>query len=338
MRQLTCSGPGTLEWREVPAPRLEGDLEALVRPIAVARCDIDPFLCAGFFPQRGPFAVGHECVGEVVELGAAVEGLAVGQRVAVSFQISCGRCASCAAGHSAICDRMPVLSDYGMQPLSGVEYGGMLSDLIRVPFARPMLEPVGELDPVGLASVSDTVLDGYRAVAPHLRAQPGAEVLIAAHGLLSIPLYAAQAALALGAARVDFASDNTELLERAAALGARALQTDFGRPEQRYPIVVDAGITPAGLAYSIRATRPEGTCQSVSSVPATQIELPLVKMYTLGLRFFIGRCHATRLLPEVMSLIREGRLDPARITTQVASWEDAPRAWLEPGIKLVVQR
>jgi threonine dehydrogenase-like Zn-dependent dehydrogenase len=73
-------------------------------------------------------------------------------------------------------------------------------------------------------------------------------------------------------------------------------------------------------------------------VPATQIELPLVKMYTLGLRFFIGRCHATRLLPEVMSLIREGRLDPARITTQVASWEDAPRAWLEPGIKLVVQR
>ena len=153
------------------------------------------------FPAREPFALGHECVGEVVALGDAVHGLEIGQRVVVAFQVSCGACRSCGAGHTANCDKFPVLSDYGMQPLSGTEYGGMLSDLVRVPYAEPMLAPVApDLDSVALASVSDNVLDGYRAVAPHLAQLPGAEVLIVSHGLKSVPLYAAQTAVALGAA------------------------------------------------------------------------------------------------------------------------------------------
>ena len=115
MRQLTCTGPGTVEWRDVPEPRLQSDVEALVRPLAVARCDIDLFLTSGAIPAREPFALGHECVGEVVALGDAVATLAIGQRVVVAFQVSCGTCRSCTAGHTANCDRFPVLSDYGMQ-------------------------------------------------------------------------------------------------------------------------------------------------------------------------------------------------------------------------------
>src|SRR6266849_9947943 len=94
MRQLTCTGPGTIEWRDVPEPRLQSDVEALVRPLAVARCDIDLFLTSGAIPAREPFALGHECVGEVVALGDAVQGLEIGQRVVVAFQISCGACRS----------------------------------------------------------------------------------------------------------------------------------------------------------------------------------------------------------------------------------------------------
>src|SRR5258705_9186995 len=228
MRQLTCTAPSTLEWREVPAPRIQADVEALVRPLAVARCDIDLFLTSGLFPAREPFALGHECVAEIVELGDAVRGLEVGQRVVVSFQVSCGTCSSCAAGHTGNCDAYPVLSDYGMQPLSGVEYGGMLSDVVRVPWAAAMLAPVAaDLDSVALGSVSDNVLDGYRAVAPHLATLPGADVLIVSHGLKSVPLYAAQAAIALGAGRVDYASDDAEALALAEQVGARPIRTDF---------------------------------------------------------------------------------------------------------------
>ena len=340
MRQLTCVEAGRLEWREVPEPRIAGDGEAIVRPLAVARCDIDRLLGSGLFPMSGPFAVGHECVGEITALGDAVRGLAIGQRVVVSFQVSCGRCARCRAGHSAVCEAMPTLSDYGMQPLSDTEYGGMLSDLIRVPFADAMLRPIApHLEPVALASVSDNVPDGYRAVAPHLTARPGSEVLIVNHGLASIPLYAVQAALALGASAVDFASDDAESLAIAERLGARPVETDFaGRPPRTYGIVVDAGVTPAGLAYAIRATEPEGVCQSVSFHPGKTTPVPLGRMYTLGIRFHVGRCHAAALLTEVIALIERGALRPQSVTTQVVGWEDAPRVWLEPGVKLVVQR
>lgn len=339
MRQLTCTAPGRIEWRETPAPRLGGDEEALVRPLAVARCDIDRFLAGGAFPGSEPFALGHEGVGEVEALGDGVRGLEVGDRVVISFQLSCGRCDACAAGRTAICEHLPTLSDYGMRPLSGVEYGGMLSDRIRVPFAEAMLQRVpAELPSADLASVSDNVLDGYRAVAPHLAAQPGSEVLVAAHGLPSIPLYAVQAALALGAARVDLASSDAETLALAERLGARSVATDFGRPERRYPLVVDAGVTPEGLRYAVAATRAEGVCQSVSYYPARETPLPLGRMYTLGLRFFVGRAHAAALLPEVLPLVASGRLRPGEVTTRRVPWERAPEAFLEPAAKLVVER
>jgi len=127
-----------------------------------------------------------------------------------------------------------------MQPLSGVEYGGMLSDIVRVPHAAAMLAPVAPgldaVDAVALGSVSDNVLDGYRAVAPHLTSLPGADVLIVCHGGQSVPLYAVQAALALGAGLVDYASDSAESLALAEHLGARPLQTNFEKPKRRYPM------------------------------------------------------------------------------------------------------
>jgi threonine dehydrogenase-like Zn-dependent dehydrogenase len=340
MRQLTCIGPQRIEWREVPAPRLGGDGEALVRPLAVARCDIDPFLVSGFLPAKGPFALGHEAVVEVAALGDGVRGLAVGDRAVVAFQLSCGACASCGAGHSASCDAYPVLSDYGMQPLSGIEYGGMLSDLVRVPHAEAMLRKVpAGFAPADLASVSDNVLDGYRSVARHLAAAPGARVLFVCHGKTrSIALYGVQAAIALGASAVDFASDDRDALSLAEKLGARPIETDFGRRQGRYPIVVDCGITTAGLHFALGSTEPEGTLQSVSFYAGATTPVPLGKLYTLGIRFFAGRAHAVSLLPEVMPLIAAGRLRPAEVTTQVVGWEDAPRAYLEDSIKLVVAR
>lgn len=190
MQQLTCVGPRQVEWCDVPEPQISGEFDALVRPLAVARCEINPFLIAGARPDAEPFALGHECVAEIVDLGDKVNGLQLGQRVIVSFQVSCGRCQTCHAGHSGNCDEYPALSDYGMRPMSGIEYGGALSDLMLVPHAEAMLAPVADgLDSVALASTSDNVLDGYRTVAPHLAAHPGADVLFVCHGTPSIALY-----------------------------------------------------------------------------------------------------------------------------------------------------
>jgi len=74
LRQLTYVSPRVLEWRDVRAPRLEHDGDALVRPIAVTRCDLDLFIANGALGLPGPFAMGHETFGEVIDVGDGVRG------------------------------------------------------------------------------------------------------------------------------------------------------------------------------------------------------------------------------------------------------------------------
>jgi len=67
MRQLTFIKPGMLEWWDVPEPKIEAPIQALVRPVAVASCDLDAPILRGEAPFRGPFAFGHEFVAEEVQ-------------------------------------------------------------------------------------------------------------------------------------------------------------------------------------------------------------------------------------------------------------------------------
>lgn len=339
MRQLTCTAPGTVDWIDVEEPTILQPTDALVRPIAVARCELDPLLIL-VGPTSDPFALGHEAVVEVVAVGPEVAGLEIGRLALPSFQLSCGSCATCRRGFTANCDEYPVLSDYGMQPLSGVEYGGMLSDLVRVPHADSMLVPLPDgVDPVAAASVADNVADGYRSVAPHLVARPGADVLIASHGLSSIGLYATQAALALGAATVTVASDDADVLALAEQVGAVPLRSGLTDRAGTWPIVVDCGTRVEGFQWAVRATEPEGVLHSVSYYGAEPtVPVPLGRLYTLGIELHIGRAHSAALLPEVVALVADGRLHPELVTSRVIDWEDAPTGYLEPAVKLVVAR
>jgi alcohol dehydrogenase len=340
VRQLTCTAPGVVEWCEVAQPELREPTDALVRPVAVARCEIDPFLVLAGPTRADRFALGHEAVAEVVAIGDGVSAVEVGALALPSFQVSCGSCVQCRRGKSAICSAYPILSDYGMEPLSGVEYGGMVSDLVRVPHADTMLTPLpAGLDPVAVASVPDNVLDGYRAVAPHLARHPGADVTIACHGIPSIALYAAQTALALDAGTVTVASADDAVLALAAQLGARPLRVDFtARPPEKWELVVDCGIDPAGFQWALRATEPEGVLQSVSSYLDDTIPVALRRLYTLGIELHIGRAHSAALLPEVVALVADGRLRPELVTTTVIGWDEAPERFLEPTVKLIVDR
>lgn len=104
MRQLVFHGPDDLRWEEVAEPRLEDDRDVLVRPVAVARCDLDAPIAMGLYPMAGPFPMGHEMVGEVVDRGDAAGEVSIGDRVVVPFQISCGSCAACTRGFTGSCE------------------------------------------------------------------------------------------------------------------------------------------------------------------------------------------------------------------------------------------
>ena len=139
MRQLTYVGGKVIEWWDVPAPRLQDDRDALVQPLAVTRCDLDLTIVSGKSGLPGPFALGHETAGRVIEIGDAVKNFTPGDLVIVPFQISCGECERCRRGHTKACTSVAFRSSYGLKPVCGVEYGGALSDLIGVRFADHML-------------------------------------------------------------------------------------------------------------------------------------------------------------------------------------------------------
>ena len=336
MRELNFVEKGRLEWRDAADPKLQGDGEALVRPLAVATCDLDLLIVRGLAPTEGAFPFGHECVAEVTDVGDDVAGVEPGDLVSVPFQVSCGECDTCRRGFTGNCERVERMAMYGL-PM-GTNYGGFLSDSARVPFADAMLVPVPDgIEPAAVASVSDNIPDAYRTVAPQLAERPGSAVLIAASGA-SIALYATAIALALGAERVDLVGGNSWLRARAEELGANLLAKEFPVRAGHYPIVVDACGDPEGLACALRSTEPEGICTSIGIYFTDTTPVPLFEMFSKGIRFHTGRAHARPAMEPLLELVREGRFQPQRVTAETATWDDAAEAVANHRGKLVVTR
>jgi threonine dehydrogenase-like Zn-dependent dehydrogenase len=336
MQQLTFVEPGKLEWREAPEPRLEGDGEALVRPLSVATCDLDKLLVRGLAPTEEPFPFGHEGVAELIEVGDSVTSVKPGDLVSVPFQVSCGECERCRRGHTGNCERVERMAMYGL-PI-GTNYGGFLSDSVRVPFADAMLVPVPEgVEPDSVASLSDNIPDAWRTVGPQLAERPGSPVLIATSAA-AIALYATSIALALGAERVDVVGGSSWLRAQAEELGANLLDEEFPKRLGPYPVTVDASGNVDGLACALRSTEPEGVCTSIGIYFTETTPVPLLEMYTKGIRFHTGRVHARPAMPSILELVREGRFRPELVTGETASWGDAAEAVANHRSKLVITR
>jgi threonine dehydrogenase-like Zn-dependent dehydrogenase len=334
VRQLTFLGKESLEWREADDPRIEGDGQALVRPVAVATCDLDLWLVRGRLPYEGALPFGHEGVAEVTEVGDAVATVKPGDLVSVPFQVSCGGCAKCRGGHTGNCESVPRMATYGL-PI-GENYGGFLSDSVNIPYADAMLVPIPEgIEPAAVASVSDNVPDAWRAVAPQLEAEPGVDVLVCG-GAGSIALYAVAIAVALGAGRVDFAGGEPADRAQAEKLGANLLEEEFPRRLGPYPVTVDFSGTHEGLACALRSTAPDGTCTINAIYFEPETPLPMLEMYTSGITVHTGRVHARPLMEPILDLVRAGKLRPQDITRETATWDDAAEAVAGHSGKLVI--
>ena len=340
MRALVFRGPMALAWEEVETPQLMEPRDALVRPIAVARCDLDPAIALGLYPMPAPFVMGHEMVGEVVAVGEAISNVRLGDKVIVPFQLSCMTCAPCLRGHSNACVNVPSGTAFGLGPHGGIDLGGALAELVRVPWADVMLIPLPEgMDPVVAAGIPDNVSDGYRCVAAPLAERPGAPVLVVGGLAPSVGLYAVMAALALGAERVVYVDDDAARLELAAAAGAEVVnakdQWDSLKLAERFPIVVDANVLDPGRNFALRSVEPCGVCTSVSGGASSRSNLPLQSMYLKGVRYEIGRVHACATARPVLDLVSSGALDPARIINKVVPFSEAVEGMILPVTKVV---
>jgi alcohol dehydrogenase len=354
MRQLTYIMPGTFEWQDVAAPKIENARHAIVKPLAVARCDLDLYIATGFAPYPGPFAFGHEAVAEVVDAGDAAK-VKPGDRVVVPFQISCGTCVACKRGFTNSCTSVPMRSAFGLKPTCGHEWGGALSDLMLVPFADHMLvKAPASLDPISIASAADNIPDGWRAVAEPLKQFPGANVLVVGGAAQSVGLYAAGAAVALKAGRVLYLDDDAGRRKAAAAMGATAeplnLAERTAKPKaapggsplarlasasEQFEITVDASGDPAALNFVVASTMPNGICTSVAIYFGETTPMPLLRMYGKGIVFHTGRVQSRPHLPAVLDACAAGHFHPEHVTARVVKFAEAGNAMTDPGAKIV---
>ena len=366
MKHLVFEAPARLAWRETATPTLGGPGEALVRPLAVARCDLDAGILRGEAPFRGralhwlrnhlpdrvgqrglfrgapfrgPFALGHECVAEVLSVGDDVTLVKRGDRVIVPFQISCGGCDRCRRGITASCTGVPPLSMYGFGDLGGRAWGGVLADVVRVPFADAMLvRAPTNVRSEWLASAGDNVADGFRTVADPLAARPGARVLVVGGGASSVGLYAVASARALGASEVRYLDHDRARLAIAERLGAVVSEGPYRKVRVPAAITVDASAAPEGLSAALLSTEPGGVCTSVGIYYDARTPFPLLGAYGIGLTFLTGRVSSRTVVPHVLALLADAKLEVGPVVTRLAAWEDAIDAMLDPGVKTVIVR
>jgi threonine dehydrogenase-like Zn-dependent dehydrogenase len=209
-------------------------------------------------------------------------------------------------------------------PVGGA-WGGLFSDLVRVPYADAMLVPLpAGLDPVAMAAASDNWPLAYRMVSPHLTARPGARVLITARG--SIGLYACDIARALGAADVLYVDPDPDSRTIAEGYGARTADT-LEATRHGFDLAIEATGRVDQLALALQSLAPEGFCESAGN-HFRPGELPLLDMYLTGVTLRVARDNARANLPEALALAASGRVDPGRVVSGVFDWDDLPRTLL----------
>jgi threonine dehydrogenase-like Zn-dependent dehydrogenase len=364
VRELQLIRSGRLAWHERDAPGLQDSGDAIVRPFIAGRCDgdtvpihqrvsramqagialrvIDPVVgcICGAVPFKGPFAIGHEGVAQVLAVGTGVQRIRVGQTVIVPWAVSCGSCPQCKRGLTSKCATTTArtLAAYGFGAACG-SWGGMISDALRVPFADHMLVPVpAGIPPLRVAAAGDNLADAWRSVVPPLGRRPGASVLVVGGGAKSIGLYAAGLAVAHQAGRVDYLDEDAGRRLVAESYGARPIAPRRTPNSARYDIVVEASSRAAGLRRAIRALAPGGVCTAVGYYLGAGTRVPLMRMYATDATLHLGVSHARAVLPELLAFVERTGFAAERVTTLTAGWDDAPTAYAARTTKVVLQR
>jgi len=183
MRALQLTGwKQDPEFREVPEPD-PGPGEVVVRIGGAGACHSDLHLMydfeGGLLPYELPFTLGHENAGWVEATGEGVAGLEIGEPVAVYGPWGCGRCHRCRRGMENYCIRQAEIGAAG----GGLGRDGGMAPLMLIPDSR-LLVPIGDLDPVDAAPLTDAALTPYHAIkrSLHLLGAGSSAVVIGAGG------------------------------------------------------------------------------------------------------------------------------------------------------------
>lgn len=218
MRALRLTAPSTIEVTDVPVPEIGPD-DVLLRVTGAGLCHSDLHVVHMPGYPVMPLTLGHEIAGVVEAVGDSVPASVVGTPHLVHLCWSCGTCRSCVAGEDNVCEST---GRFAQPPAPGLGPDGGMAEFVRVP-AR-YLVPLGELDPVSSAPLTDAALTPMHAIkSARSRLSPDATaVVIGVGGLGHMAVQILRAVTACRIVAVDVSPDK---LEAAAAHGADATIT-----------------------------------------------------------------------------------------------------------------
>ncbi|MCA3182856.1 MULTISPECIES: zinc-dependent alcohol dehydrogenase [unclassified Cupriavidus] len=237
MKALCWHGKHDIRCDTVPDPTIEHPRDAIIKVTSCAICGSDLHLFDGFVPgMEDGDIMGHEFMGEVVEVGAENKRLKVGDRVVVPFTIICGECDQCRRGNFSVCERTnrnkatgdkvfghSTAGLFGYTHLTG-GYAGGQAEFVRVPYAdvAPVKIPEGVSDE-SVLFLGDILPTGWQAAAA-CEIQP--DDVVAIWGAGPVGQFAILSAKLMGAQRIISIDNVAERLAMAQQLGASPLNFD----------------------------------------------------------------------------------------------------------------
>ncbi len=368
MRALCWQGKGNIRCETVPDPEIQDGRDAIIKVTACAICGSDLHLMGGFVPaMKHGDVLGHEAMGEVVEVGKDNTKLKVGDRVVVPFTISCGECRMCKWQLFSLCERSnpagameaksmgyPTAGLFGYSHAYGGFAGGQ-AEYMRVPYADvgPIKVPDGVTDEQALF-LSDIFPTGYQG-AENCNIQPGQTILV--FGCGPVGQFAIRSAFMLGAGRVIAVDTIPERLALARDGGAETLDykdsdlqkqivdmTDGQGPDA---VIEAVGMESHGFGGDVMdaaesalttAERPYAlneailACRpggTISQVGVFINKVPVAMGAFVGkaLTLRTGQTHVQRYLEPLMAKVASGEFDPSFLITDRIGLEDGPDAY-----------
>jgi len=300
MRALTWHGKHDVRVDTVPDPKIVNPRDAIIKITSTAICGSDLHLYDHTIPtMKAGDVLGHEFMGEVVEVGQGNSRLEVGQRVVVPFVIACGQCYFCQQQQFAACDNSnpaetadmseflygyPMTGAFGYSHLTG-GYAGGQAEYVRVPYSDvgPIVIPDG-IEDEKVLFLSDILPTGWMA-AENCEIKPTDTVAV--WGCGPVGLFAVQSAFALGAHRVIAIDHYPHRLDLARSMGAEVI--DFEEVDVREALVeMTGGIGPDACIDAVGMESHGVTADSV--MDKVKAAVKLVTDQTHGLRQVIIAC------------------------------------------------
>lgn len=324
MRTVVIDGPGSIGVDTQPDPTLAGPDGVIIGVTAAGICGSDLHFYDGEYPFTQRVALGHEAVGIVVEAGAQVRTVKVGDQVMVSSVAGCGACTGCAT-------RDPVMCVDGLRIFGSGALGGAQADLLEVPAADFQLLKI----PDGITTeqallLTDNLATGWAGAQ---RADISFGGTVAVVGLGAVGLCALRSAFLQGAATV-FAVDWVDgRRQRAARWGATpvmppAAEAILAATDGRgADSVIDAVATDASLADALNAVRPGGTVSVVGVHDLKPFPLPALSCLMRSITLRMTTAPVQRTWPELIPLLRSGRLDVEGIFTARLPLDEAAQGY-----------